>query len=547
MQAVEPKKGAPAAGAVREYDVVIVGAGFSGVYQLHHLRKLGFSVRVLEAGSDLGGIWHWNCYPGARVDTHIPLYEFSAEELWRDWTWTERFPGWDELRKYFNYVDSKWDLRKDVDFNTRVEALTFDQKATKWTVTATNGTVVKGRFVVLCTGFAAKAFIPKFEGLDTFAGPHPHTAHWPQEGLDMRGKRVGVVGTGASSIQTIQEASKVASEVVVFQRTPCLPLPMQQRKLTPEDQNAIKDSYPERYALRAKTFGGFDFDFYPKSALEVSPEERRAIYQDLWDKGGFYYWLGTFNDVFFDQKASDTSYEFWRSKTLPRIKNPKHAEILAPAKAPYPYGTKRPSLENGYFEVFNQDNVTLVDLNANPIQKITPTSVVTKDREFPLDIFVLGTGFDAVSGGILAIDITGVDGIKIQQRWSDGIKANLGLTSAGFPNLLFVYGPHSPSGFLNGPSAAEYQGDVIIELLKYLREKGYTRFESKAEADEEWSQHISDLIGMTLFPLANSWYMGANIPGKKRESLNYPGGLPLYLEKCKASADKGYEGFVLGR
>ncbi|MGQ0503419.1 MAG: flavin-containing monooxygenase [Panacagrimonas sp.] len=547
MQAVEPKKGAPAAGAVREYDVVIVGAGFSGVYQLHHLRKLGFSVRVLEAGSDLGGIWHWNCYPGARVDTHIPLYEFSAEELWRDWTWTERFPGWDELRKYFNYVDSKWDLRKDVDFNTRVKALTFDQKATKWTVTATNGTVVKGRFVVLCTGFAAKAFIPKFEGLDTFAGPHPHTAHWPQEGLDMRGKRVGVVGTGASSIQTIQEASKVASEVVVFQRTPCLPLPMQQRKLTPEDQNAIKDSYPERYALRAKTFGGFDFDFYPKSALEVSPDERRAIYQDLWDKGGFYYWLGTFNDVFFDQKASDTSYEFWRSKTLPRLKNPKHAEILAPAKAPYPYGTKRPSLENGYFEVFNQDNVTLVDLNANPIQKITPTSVVTKDREFPLDILVLGTGFDAVSGGILAIDITGVDGIKIQQRWSDGIKANLGLTSAGFPNLLFVYGPHSPSGFLNGPSAAEYQGDVIIELLKYLREKGYTRFESKAEADEEWSQHISDLIGMTLFPLANSWYMGANIPGKKRESLNYPGGLPLYLEKCKASAEKGYEGFVLGR
>lgn len=542
-------KGLSSAGADSgsEFDVVIVGAGFSGVYQLHRLRKLGFSVRLLEAGADLGGIWHWNCYPGARVDTHVPMYEFSDEELWRDWNWTELFPSWEELRKYFAYIDSKWGLSKDIQFNTRVKSATFDDRDGKWLLHATNGISVKSRFVILCTGFAAKAYIPNFDGLDSFTGPRPHTALWPQEGLDLAGKRVGVIGTGASAIQTIQEAAKIASRVVVFQRTPCLPLPMQQRKLDRQTQDQMKPSYPARYAKRRETFGGFDFDFYPKSAMEVSADERRKIYQDLWDKGGFHYWLGTFNDVFFNLEANQTAYNFWRDKALARIKNPANAAILAPERPPYPFGTKRPSLENGYFEVFDQDNVTLVDLKATPIRKITPTSVVTEGSDFPLDILVLATGFDAVSGGILAIDITGRGGVKIQDRWSDGIKANLGLTSAGFPNLLFVYGPHSPSGFLNGPSAAELQGDVVVQLLEYLRDQGYTRIESLAAADEAWSQHISDLIGMTLFPLANSWYMGANIPGKKRESLNYPGGLPLYLQKCEESARKGYEGFVLTR
>lgn len=548
MNAMDQESPATVDGAADgEFDVVIVGAGFSGVYQLHRLRKLGLSVRLVEAGSDLGGIWHWNCYPGARVDTHVPLYEFSAEELWRDWNWSELFPAWDELRRYFDHVDSKWNLRKDIRFNTRVQAATFDEKKGKWKLQTSQGTPLECRFVVFCTGFGSKPYIPPMEGLDSFKGPKHHTALWPQSGLDFTGKRVGVIGTGASGVQVVQEAAKVAAEVVVFQRTPCLPLPMQQRKLDVATQDKMKADYPRRYAVREKTFGGFDFDFYPKSALEVSATERREIYQSLWDKGGFHYWLGTFNDVFYNLEANATSYEFWRSKTLPRIKNPANAAILAPERAPYPYGTKRPSLENGYFEVFDQDNVSLVDLSATPIERISPTGVVTREREFAVDILVLATGFDAVTGGILAIDITGVGGAKLKDRWSDGIKANLGLTSAGFPNMLFVYGPHSPSGFLNGPSAAELQGDVLIQLFEHMQRNGYSRIESLPEADEAWSQHISDLIGMTLFPLANSWYMGDNIPGKKRESLNYPGGLPLYLQKCEESARNGYEGFVLTR
>lgn len=548
MNAVDPKSLSPnSAAAGGSFDVVIVGAGFSGVYQLHCLRKLGLSVRLLEAGADLGGIWHWNCYPGARVDTHVPLYEFSAEELWRDWNWSELFPSWEELRRYFNHVDSKWNLRKDIRFNTRVLSAAFDEQKGKWILQTSNGDQIECRFVVLCTGFGSKPYIPYLEGLDSFAGPKHHTALWPQGGLDFSGKRIGVIGTGASGVQVVQEAAKVASELIVFQRTPCLPLPMQQRKLDVETQKKMKADYPARYAVRSQTFGGFDFDFYPKSALEVSSDERRAIYQDLWDKGGFHYWLGTFNDVFYNLKANDTSYDFWRGKALQRIKNPANAAILAPERPPYPYGTKRPSLENGYFEVFDQENVSLVDLRATPIRKITPTGVVTGDRECALDILVLATGFDAVTGGILAIDITGVNGAKLKDRWSDGIKAHLGLTSAGFPNLLFVYGPHSPSGFLNGPSAAELQGDIVIELLDYMQRNGYSRIESTAAADEAWSQHVSDLIEMTLFPLTDSWYMGANIPGKKRESLNYPGGLPLYLQKCEESARKGYEGFVLTR
>ncbi len=547
MNATESKACAPdGVEATNEFDVVVVGAGFSGVYQLHRLRELGFSVRLLDAGADLGGIWYWNCYPGARVDSYAPIYEFSDEKLWRDWNWTEIYPGWEELRRYFNYVDSKWNIRKDTQFNARVTAANFDEQDSRWTLQTSSGEQFRSRFVVLCTGFAAKPYIPKIEGLETFVGPKPHTGLWPQEDLDFAGKRVGVIGTGASAIQVTQEVAKTAAHLTVFQRTPNLALPMGPRKTDVQTQTKLKAGYPDRFAIRRHTFAGFDFDFIPKGALEVSPEERKATYEGLWAKAGFYFWLGTFNDVLIKKEANDTAYGFWRDKTRPRIKDPAIAKKLAPDTAPYAFGTKRPCLENGFFEVFNQSNVSLVDIRENPIQRVTPNGVVTQDgKEHTLDILVLGTGFDAVTGGILNIDIRGVGGVTINDRWRDGVRANLGLASAGFPNLLFVYGPQAPTAFLNGPTAAELQGDIVIECLEYMREKGYKRIESTPQADDAWAAHTNEVAAMTLFPQTDSWYMGANIPGKKRESLNYPGGLPLYLQKCQESAQNGYEGFVL--
>ncbi|MBT9444624.1 MAG: NAD(P)/FAD-dependent oxidoreductase [Hyphomonadaceae bacterium] len=535
----------PKTRSVEAFDVLVVGAGFTGLYQLHRLRLLGFSVRLLEAGADLGGIWYWNCYPGARVDTHVPMYEFSDEDLWRDWTWTERFPRWDELRRYFRYVDQKLDLSRDIRFNTRVEAAEFDEGRQQWTVRTQNGGALRAQFLVLCTGFAAKPYVPAFQGLDRFKGVKHHTAWWPQDGLDMKGKRVGVVGTGASGVQVVQEAAGVAAELTVFQRTPILALAMQQCVLDEATQVEMKRDYPARFARRRESFGGFDFHASGKSALEVSSEERRAVYEASWAEGGFSFWASTFYDVMMSLEANRTAYDFWREKVRARIRDPKLAELLAPTEPPHPFGVKRPSLEQTYYDVFNQDNVRLVDLNATPIVEITASGVKTADGEQELDILVLATGFDAVTGGLTQINIRGIEGITLKDKWAQGARTHLGMASAGFPNLLFLYGPQSPSGFCNGPTCAELQGDWAVDFLKHMRDAGVSRFEATPSAEQTWKDHVEAVGAMTLFPLADSWYMGANIPGKPRELLNYPGGVPMYLQMCQASADNGYEGFLL--
>lgn len=533
--------------AAEAFDILVVGAGFTGLYQLHRLRQLGFSVRLLEAGADLGGIWYWNCYPGARVDTHVPMYEFSSEDLWRDWTWTERFPAWDELRRYFHYVDQKLDLSRDIRFNTRVEAAEFDEGRQQWTVRTQDGGALRAQFLVLCTGFAAKPYVPKLKGLEQFKGAKHHTAWWPQNGLDLAAKRVGVIGTGASGVQVVQEAAAVAAELTVFQRTPILALAMQQCALDESTQVEMKRDYPARFARRRESFGGFDFHATGKSALEVSPEERKAIYEASWAAGGFSFWASTFYDVMMNLEANRTAYDFWRAKVQARIRDPKLAEQLAPREPPHPFGVKRPSLEQTYYDVFNQDNVRLVDLKATPILEITPGGVRTADGEYDLDILVLATGFDAVTGGLTQIDIRGVDGVTLKDKWAQGARTHLGMASAGFPNLLFLYGPQSPSGFCNGPTCAELQGDWVLEFLKHMRDAGVSRFEATPAAEQTWKDHVEAVGAMTLFPLADSWYMGANIPGKPRELLNYPGGVPMYLQMCQASAANGYEGFLLRR
>lgn len=531
--------------AGEEFDVLVVGAGFNGLYQLYHLRQRGFSVRLIEAGADVGGTWYWNCYPGARVDSNVPNYEYSFEELWRDWNWTERYPSWDELRRYFQYVDRKWNLSQDIQFKTRVTSAQFDTDRDQWEITTDQGTRIRARFFLLCTGFAAKAHVPDLKGLDKFQGECHHTALWPQEGLGFKGKRVGVIGTGASGVQVVQEASRDALNLTVFQRTPILALPMRQRKLDESTQREMKNDYPESFRKRRRDAGGFcDIDPIEKSALEVSPQERDAVYEDAWAKGGFHYWVGTFKDVLVNPESNRTAYDFWREKTRQRIHDPSIAEKLAPTDPPHPFGTKRPSLEQWYFDAFNQSNVTLVDIRQNPIMEITATGVLTSGGEHRLDLLVLATGFDAITGGLTQIDIVGANGISLKEKWASGVKDYLGLAVSGFPNMFVFYGPLSPAGLCNGPTCAELQGEWVVNCLQYLRDMNLTRIETTAVAEETWTKHVSDFAAMTLFPQADSWYMGANIPGKARQFLNYPN-VPMYMEQCNRSAREGYKGFEL--
>ncbi|HZZ45341.1 MAG TPA: NAD(P)/FAD-dependent oxidoreductase [Pseudonocardia sp.] len=534
-----------------ELDVLVVGAGFAGLYQLDRLRELGYSVTVFEAGSDIGGIWYWNCYPGARVDTWAPLYQFSREDLWQDWNFQELYPGWEEVRRYFHYVDTKLNLSKDIRFNTRVTGAEFDETDHRWVVHSRDehdGTTssVRARHLVLCTGFAAKPFTPEFPGLDSFEGPCHHTALWPQEGLAVEGKRVGVIGTGASGVQVIQEYAPHVAQLTVFQRTPNTALPMRQQVLDDEANREMKADYRERLAMRSDTFAGFDYDFLPHGAMDVSESERTATYEKLWETGGFFPWLGTFNDIFFSAESNATAYAFWREQVVARVKDPVTAEKLAPREQLHPFGVKRPSLEQRYYEVYNQDNVELIDIRENSIERITPTGVVTADgREHAFDVLVLATGFDAITGSLIQIDVKGTGGQTFADAFAEGTRTHLGATTSGFPNLFYLYGPQSPSAFCNGPSCAELQGEWVVQCLEHLRGNGLTRIEATREAEREWADHMAELGDKTLFGKAASWYMGANVPGKKRELLCYPGGLPLYLSKCQESADQGYAGFVL--
>jgi cation diffusion facilitator CzcD-associated flavoprotein CzcO len=528
-----------------DHDVIIVGAGFAGLYQLHRLRALGMSVVLVEAGSGLGGIWHWNCYPGARVDTHVPLYEFSDESIWRDWYWSERFPDWTELRRYFQHVDEVWDLSRDIRFSTRVEGATWDEAERRWLVTTDVGGPLRGRFVVLCTGFAAKAYVPDIPGLAGFGGACHHTAHWPPAGIDMTGLRVGVIGTGASGVQVVQEAAKVAADVTVFQRTPMMALAMQQRRLTRAEQDEAKVRYPEIFRKRRETNAGFDWVGLSEPTLSVPDGERRATFERLWQEGGFAFWAGGYSDIVLDEGANRAAYDFWRDKVRARIDDPKRAELLAPTDPPHPFGVKRPSLEQTYYDVFNQDNVSLVDLRATPIERVTRTGVRTTGSDHDFDLLVMATGFDAVTGGLTSIELRGTRGDTLAEHWREGVRTHLGLASNGFPNLLFLYGPQSPSGFCNGPTCAEVQGDWVVDLLAHVQEEGITRVEATPEAEQVWRDQVQAIAGMTLFPRADSWYMGANVPGKVREMLNWPGGLQLYLAACQESATAGYGGFVL--
>ncbi len=528
-------------------DVLLIGAGFSGLYLLHHLRQQGFKVHLVDAGAGIGGIWHWNCYPGARVDTHCEIYQYSMPELWKGFDWKERFPNWAQMREYFAFADEKLSLSEDISFRTRVQSARWDEARREWTVRCIGHQPITARFVIANLGFGARPHLPAFKGSERFRGAIHHTAQWPQEGLDLAGQRVAVIGTGASGVQVAQEAARVARQVTVFQRTPNLALPMHQKQLSAEDNRQMKETLPAAFERRGQCFAGFDFDFLPENAVDLPADKRNAGYEALWQAGGFRYWLANYQDTLFDEQSNEYAYQFWRSKVHQRVNDPQVAEILAPAKAPHPFGTKRPSLEQWYFEIFNQDNVRLVDTTRTPILEITERGITTEAGEAPFDVIALATGFDAVTGGLTGVDFRSTDDRTFQQAWADGVRTHLGVATAGFPNLLFGYGPQSPCGFCNGPSSAEYQGDLLVELMTHLRRHRVTRIEAEPEAQEAWRTLIADFWATTLFPRARSWYSGANIEGKPVESLNFPLGLPTYIARFKESAARGYSGFALGR
>jgi cation diffusion facilitator CzcD-associated flavoprotein CzcO len=531
--------------SIEDLDVIIVGAGFAGLYLLDRLRNMGMAVQVFEAGGGLGGVWYWNCYPGARVDSPGPIYQYSRDDVWRKWQFSELYPSWQELRDYFRYVDEKLDLSRDIRFNRRVNEAQFDPAHNHWIVRSSDDSVACARYLVLCTGLSAKPYIPDLPGLNDFAGERHHTALWPQQGLDMHGKRVGVIGTGASGVQVAQEAAGVAAHLTVFQRTPNLALPMRQKKLDDNTIRRMKEKYPEMFDRRTKTFAGFDYDALAKSALEVSDDERQATFERLWEIGGFAPWIGSFSDILLNEEANRTAYKFWRDKTRVRINDPAVAEILAPTEPLHPFGVKRPSLEQHFYEIFNQGNVNLVDLRTTPIERVTRSGIKTAAGEYELNILVLATGFDAVTGGLTSIDIRGTQGETLKEKWAKGVRAHLGMAVAGFPNLLFVYGPQSPNAFCNGPTCAEVQGNWIARLLDHLRQRNYTRVEATVPAEEAWRAQVLSLADATLFPRADSWYFGTNIPGKLREMLAFTGGLPAYIAKCRESAERGYDGFAI--
>ncbi|EUC40477.1 hypothetical protein COCMIDRAFT_41201 [Bipolaris oryzae ATCC 44560] len=510
----------------KEHDSLIVGAGFGGVYQLKMLRDAGYSVKLVERGSDYGGIWYWNRYPGARVDSAIPHYEFSDPALWQGWTWKQRFPGSEELRAYFQYVAKVWDLRKD---------------------TTDTGVTYKVKFLLLNTGFAAKRYVPNWKGIESFKGTFLHPSNWPYEEPDFRDKKVAIVGTGSTGIQLAQELSKVAGHLTVFQRTLNMSLPMGQVDYEPPQQAIPKPDYPKLFAERSGSFSGFSFNFLPRSTFDDTPERRLKTYEELWKQGDFKFWLATYSDMIFTQEANREAYNFWRDKTRAKINSPKVADILAPMEQPYPFGCKRISLENEYFEMYNKMNVSLVDVSdkGTPIQEITEIGVKTIDNEYEFDYIISATGYDAITGGLKQIDIRGSSGESLSEHWKDGTKTYLGMAVAGFPNMFFTYGPQAPTAFCNGPTCAELQGNWILQMINYVKRNSLRKIQAQEMSEDAWKELVWKLANASLLPSVDSWYMGTNVPGKTREPLIYLGGVPSYYKIINETAASGYNGFTI--
>jgi len=537
----QSRPGAP--GPASDLDAVIVGAGFAGLYMLHRLRGLGMSARVYEAGDGIGGTWYWNRYPGARCDVESMDYSYSfSDELQQEWQWTERYASQPEILRYINHVADRFDLRRDVHLSTRVTAAVFDEATHRWAVSTDRGERVSAQFCVMATGCLSAAQVPDFKGLETFEGAWYHTGNWPHEGVDFTGQRVGVIGTGSSAIQSIPLIARQAAHLFVFQRTPNFSVPARNAPLDPEYERRWKANYAEHRRQARESRVGFVVERNDLSALEVSAEERLREYESRWSRGGLGF-NATFADLLTSKDANDTAADFFRAKIRAAVRDPAVAETLSPRH--YPVGTKRLCVDTDYYDTFNRDNVTLIDLRTAPIEAITPAGLRTRDEAYALDSLVFATGFDAMTGALLSIDIRGRAGQPLRHKWAEGPRTYLGLAVAGFPNLFAITGPGSPSVLSNMIVSIEQHVDWIADCLVYLREHDRTAIEATVAAEDTWVAHVNEVGHATLYPLANSWYMGANIPGKPRIFMPYIGGVGTYRQICDDVAAKDYEGFAL--
>lgn len=530
---------------VRDHDVIVIGAGFAGIYAIHTFRdQLGLDVLGLDAAEDVGGTWYWNRYPGARVDIESVHYSYSFDpELQQEWHWTEKFAAQPEILRYLNHCADRYDVRRSIRFGTRVVEVSWDGTVDRWRVRTDAGEVHTARWFVSGAGTLSVPKTPEFRGIEDFAGRTLLTGDW-REDVDLTGKRVGIIGVGSSGIQAISEISKVADALYVFQRTPNYATPIGNHPTDPAEESADKARYAELRDASRNHFLGVPYADVQPSALAVSPEERREVFDDRWSRGGFRFFIDSFGDILFDKAANDTAADYVRDRIRERVTDPGTAELLCPTD--YPYGTKRPPLETDYYEAYNRPGTRLVDVKANPIDTIVPSGVRLADgTEYDVDVLILATGFDACTGPLLAMNITGRDGVRLADAWADGPQTYLGLTMAGFPNLFAVTGPQSPSVLYNMPLAIEDHIDFIADAIGYMREHGHTVMEATTQAQDQWVYETNALCDLTLLPTsASSWYMGANIPGKPRRVLVYLGGAPRYRAICDNVQRNDYRGFA---
>ena len=544
MSALQSVSGNSHTAGSEAYDVVVVGAGFAGMYMLHRLRGLGLSVRVYEQGGDVGGTWYWNRYPGARCDVESMQYSYSfSDELQQEWNWSERYAPQPEILKYANHVADRFNLRSDIQLNTRVDRAKFDESADMWEVVTSDGRTVTARYVVLATGCLSNARMPDIKGLSDFKGKVYHTGHWPHEPVDFTGLRVGVIGTGSSAIQSVPIIAEQASQLTVFQRTPNFSIPARNAPLTAEEREAFRAKYPEiRRFAREEARNGIYTEMPDRGALDDGDNERRSKYEARWSRGGLTF-MSVYNNLALDKAANDTAADFVREKIAEIVSDPQTARLLQPNN--HPIGSKRICIDTDYYATFNRSNVTLVDIRSNPIEEILPNAVRTGGKDYEVDALVLATGFDAMTGSVAKIDIRGRHGQTLNRKWAEGPKTYLGLMTAGFPNLFIITGPGSPSVLSNMIVSIEQHVDWITDCIAYMRDRGLDTMEAKKDAEDGWVAHVNEVAHTTLYPQANSWYMGANIPGKPQIFMPYIGGVGIYRQICNDVAAKGYEGFAM--
>jgi cation diffusion facilitator CzcD-associated flavoprotein CzcO len=526
-----------------EVDALIVGAGFAGMYQLHKLRQQGLTARVVEKGDDVGGTWYWNRYPGARVDIESMAYSFSFDaDLEQEWTWTEKYSPQPEILKYAQHVADRFDLRRDITFETCVTQALYNEDTARWDVFTDTGEVISAQYLIMATGCLSAIKTPDIPGADTFAGDTYVTGLWPHEGVDFSGKRVAVIGTGSSGIQAIPLIAEQADTLTVYQRTPAYSMPAYNRPLDGDEITQMKKTYPAYRDAQRNHLAGIPNP--PRSFMPAAAEgdnERTARLEAAWETGILTALSAAYSDVLSNQESNDAISEFVRNKIRARVDDPKTAELLAPKT--YPFGTKRPCLDTQYYETYNRDNVRLVDLHATPIKDITPSGVRTSDAQDDYDAIVFATGFDAMTGALDRIDIRGTGGIALSDKWANGPHTYLGLCVAGFPNLFTITGPSSPSVLSNMMVSIEQHVDWVSDCIEWMKENGHTKIEPTEKAENEWAIHNEQSANLTLFPQANSWYIGANVPGKPRTFMAYVGGVDVYRHLCTAIAEDNYQGF----